>query len=147
VPAWARDAGARLNLELNDDEDDRVARVLDVIAASGFPVRRPIVQGFYAGDLQTAKQRLPGVGLSALALRTFNVGALNAAKNLRARWVSPEWPVARAYVRAVHRARKKVVPCTLNSRRSVRQAKRTGVDALITDDPTMARRVLRRRSG
>jgi glycerophosphoryl diester phosphodiesterase len=145
VLAWARDAGARLNLEVNDREPERVSRVLDVVAASGYPARRLIVQSFYAGDLKTAKERLPGVGLSALALRAFAIGALNAAKSVGAKWVSPEWPVAKAYVKGVHRARKKAIPFTLDSRRSVRQAKRIRVDAVITDDPTMARRELRRR--
>ncbi|HEX2103310.1 MAG TPA: glycerophosphodiester phosphodiesterase family protein [Solirubrobacteraceae bacterium] len=147
VLAWARDSGARLNLELNDDQDDRVARVLDVVAASGYPVRRLIVQSFYSADLQTARQRLPGVTLSTLALRAFNVGALNAARNIGARWVSPEWPIARGYVRGVHRARRKVVPHSPSTRRAIRQAKRIGVDAVITDDPVMARRELRRRRG
>ncbi|HEX2086459.1 MAG TPA: glycerophosphodiester phosphodiesterase family protein [Solirubrobacteraceae bacterium] len=146
VLAWARDRGARLNLELNDDEDDRVARVLDVIAASGYPVRRLIVQSFYAGDLGTARDRLPGVGLSVLSLRLFNVGALNGARSLGAKWVSPEWPIARGYVRAAHRQRRRVVPYTLNSRAAIRRANRIGVDAVITDDPVMARRELRRRS-
>jgi glycerophosphoryl diester phosphodiesterase len=145
VLTWARDAGARLNLQLNDEDDARMARVLDVIAASGYPVRRLILQSFYAGDLRVAKDRLPGVGLAVLSLRTFNVGALNGAKSLGARWVSPEWPIAKAFVRAIHKARKRVVPYTLNSRTSVRQAKRIRVDALITDDPSMARRELRRR--
>lgn len=145
VLAWARDAGARLNLELNDRAPERVSRILDVVAASGYPARRLIVQSFYAGDLKTAKQRLPGVGLATLALRAFNVGALNAAKSVGAKWVSPEWPVAKAYVKAVHGAKRKAIPFTLNSRAAVRQAKRIGVDAVITDDPAMARRALRRR--
>jgi glycerophosphoryl diester phosphodiesterase len=145
VLVWARDAGARLSLEINDDDDALVARIIDVIAASGYPIRRLVVQSFYAGDLATVRERLPGVGLAVLSLRFSNLGALNGAKSLGAKWVSPEWPIARGYVRAVHRAGKKVVPYTLNTRASLRQAKRIGVDAVITDDPVLARRVLRRR--
>jgi glycerophosphoryl diester phosphodiesterase len=104
-----------------------------------------VLQSFYAGDLATARDRLPGVGLAVLSLKFSNVGALNGAKTLGARWVSPEWPIAKAYVKAVHRARKKVVPFTLDSKTAWRQAKRIGVDAVITDDPLAARRELRRK--
>jgi glycerophosphoryl diester phosphodiesterase len=145
VLVWARDAGARLNLELNDRDPERVSRILDVVAASGFPTRRLIVQSFYAGDLATARDRLPGVTLLTLALRGFTVGALNAANNLGARWVSPQWPVTRGFVRAVHRKRRKVIPFDLESRAALRQAKRIGVDAVISDDPIRARRILRQR--
>ena len=146
VLAWARDAGARLNLELNDREPERVSRILEVIAASGFPARRLMVQSFYAGDLSTARERLPGIGVVALALGFSNVGAVNAAANLAApRWASPQWPVPAAFVRAAQRRRVRVIPFTLNRARDVRRAKRIRVNALITDDPVMARRVLRRR--
>ena len=143
VLAWARDAGARLNLEINDHDPARVGRVLDVIAASGYPARRLIVQSFYTSDLIVVRNRLPGVGLAALTRKAFNFAGINGAKNVRARWVSPEWVISRAYVKAAHKAKRKVVPFTLNSRTSVRQAKTIGVDALITDDPVMARRVTR----
>jgi glycerophosphoryl diester phosphodiesterase len=143
VLTWARDAGARLNLEINDRDPARVTRILDVIVASGYPARRLILQSFYAGDLDTARDRIPGVGLSVLALKAFNVGAINGAKTLGAKWVSPQWPVAKAYVKTAHKAKRKVIPYTLNSRAAVRQAKAAKVDALITDDPAMARRALR----
>lgn len=147
VLAWARDAGAQLNLELNDhDEDGTAARqVVDIVKASGFPVRRLIVQSFYAGDLAIARDRLPGIALSPLALSGFQVGALNAARTLKAKWVSPQWPVAKAFVQAVHRAKRRIVPFTLNSAAAVRRAKRLRVDAIITDDPSMARKALRAR--
>ena len=145
VLAWARDAGARLNLEINDHDEALVNRVLDVIAASGFPARRLIVQSFYAGDLAIARDRLPGITLATLALRGFTVGALNAANNLRARWVSPQWPIARGFVRAVHRQRRKVIPFDLDTRASLLRAKRIGVDGVITDDPVRTRRLMRRR--
>ena len=145
VLAWARDAGARLNLELNDREPDRVARILDVVAASGYPARRLIVQSFYAGDLRTARERLPGIAVSALALGFSNIGAVNAAAGFAApRWASPEWPITEGYVRGARRRGVRVVPYTLNRRRDVRRAARFRVNALITDDPVMARRVLRR---
>lgn len=145
VLAWARDAGARLNLEINDHDEALVRRILDVIAASGYPVRRLIVQSFYSGDLAIARERLPGVLLSVLSLRFSNFGAINGARNVRAQWVSPQWPIARAYVQAVHRQRDRVIPFDIESRRALRQARRIGVDGVITDDPVRTRRILRRR--
>jgi glycerophosphoryl diester phosphodiesterase len=147
VLTWARDSGARLNLELNDHDADGAAarQVAGMIKASGYPLRRLIVQSFYAGDLKVAREILPGVELSALALEGFNVGALNAAKELKATWVSPQWPVPKAFVRGVHRAKRKIIPFTLNKAADVRRARKLKVDAVITDDPVMARKALRRR--
>jgi len=45
-------------------------------------------------------------------------------------------------VQAAHAAGVKVVPYTLDTAGEVRAARAAGVDALITDDPTMARKVL-----
>jgi glycerophosphoryl diester phosphodiesterase len=146
VLGWAREAGARLNLELNDREPEHVSRVLDAIVASGYPPRRLIVQSFFAGDLATARDRLPGIGVSALALRFSNIGAVNAAANFAPpRWASPQWPVPRAYVTGARRRGVRVIPYTLNRARDIRRAARIGVGAVITDDPVMARRALRRR--
>lgn len=146
VLVWARDAGARLNLEINEREPERVSRILDAIDASDYPARRLMVQSFYAADLDTARDRLPGIGLVALALGFSKIGAVNAAANLpQPRWAGPQWPVTRAFVEAAQRRRVRVIPFTLNTRREFRQAKRVGVNAFFTDDPVMARRVLRRR--
>ena len=49
-----------------------------------------------------------------------------------------------AYVREAHAAGLKVVPFTLDRASEVRAAAKAGVDALITDDPVMAARVLKR---
>ncbi len=46
-------------------------------------------------------------------------------------------------MQAAHAAGAKVVPYTLDTADEVRAAQAAGVDALITDDPSMARRTLR----
>ncbi len=145
VLAIAKSQGAAVNVELNDFDGAGASanRVLDVVAAAGLPKRRIIVQSFFAPNLAVARQRLPGVALAMLTLKPSQPNAIAATRAARARWVSPEWPVPRAFVRRAHRANLKVVPYTLNTRRAVRTAKRIGVDALITDDPVMARRALR----
>ena len=147
VLALARRAGVGVNVELNDFDQEGAAagRVLDVVAAAGLPRRRVIVQSFFPPNLALARQRLPGVARAVLTLKVGEANAIATARANDARWVSPEWPVTKAFVRRAHRAGRKVVPYTLNSRAAVRSARRIGVDALITDDPVMARRALRRR--
>ncbi|HEV2814805.1 MAG TPA: glycerophosphodiester phosphodiesterase [Solirubrobacteraceae bacterium] len=145
--ALAKELGATVNVELNDFDPEGVAagRVLDVIAAAGLPKRRLIVQSFFPPNLALAKQRLPGVALAVLTLKVGEGSAIAAARQAGAKWVSPEWPVSRGFVRRAHAAGRKVVPHTLDTRATVRAAQKAGVDALITDDPVMARRALRRR--
>ena len=147
VLAVAKRAGVGVNVELNDfdGEGAAVGRVLDVIAAAGLPRRRVVVQSFFPPNLALARQRLPGVARALITLEASEADAVEAARGNDAKWVSPEWPVTRAFVRRAHRAGRKVVPHTLNTRAAVRTARRIGVDALITDDPVMARRALRRR--
>jgi glycerophosphoryl diester phosphodiesterase len=145
VLAAAKSARATVSVELNDFDADGVAagRVLDVIKAAGLPAKRVIVQSFFPPNLALAKQRLPGVELAVLTLKVGEANAIATAKDNGAKWVSPEWPVSKAFVRRAHAAGRKVVPYTLDRAKDIRAAKRAGVDALITDDPTMARRVLR----
>lgn len=146
VLAVAKRAGASVNVELNDWDGAGPAteRVLDAIASARLPRRRVMVQSFFGANLALARTRLPGAALAMLTLKASQPDAIAAARAARATWVSPEWPVPRSFVRRAHRAKLKVVPFTLDARTAVRTAARIGVDALITDDPVMARRALRR---
>jgi glycerophosphoryl diester phosphodiesterase len=58
-------------------------------------------------------------------------------------WWSPAWPVAKADVDQAHGLGLKVVPWTIDTPDGVRGAAAAGVDALITNDPVMAKRALR----
>jgi glycerophosphoryl diester phosphodiesterase len=145
VLALAKERGARVSVELNDFDPDGVkpGKVLDVIAAAGLKPSRVIVQSFYGANLVLARQRLPGVALSALTLKLGNSGGVATARSAKAKWVSPEWPITKDYVRAAHRAKRKVAAYTLDRKADVVRAAKIGVDAIITDDPVMARRALR----
>ena len=136
---------ATVNVELNDFDPEGVAagRVLDVIAEADLPARRVIVQSFFPPNLALARERLPGVALAVLTLKVGEASAIATAEQNGAEWVSPEWPVSRAFVRRAHAEDLKVVPYTLNTRKAVRKARRIGVDALITDDAVMAKRALK----
>lgn len=148
--SFARRHRARVSPEIKNvptdgDWDPTAAfaeRVMDAVIASRFPKRRLIVQSFVPANLDVARRRLPGVATSFLKLSGFNDGGLEQATTRHDRWISPQWPVTAAYVRRAHRAKLKVVPYTLDTARDVRRAARVGVDALITDDPVMARRAL-----
>ena len=153
VLRFARRHRARVSLEIKNvptdgDWDPTPAfanRVMDAVIASRFPRQRLIIQSFVPANLDVARRRMPGVATSFLTLAGFNDGGLQQAAQRHDRWISPQWPVSAAYVRRAHRAKLKVVPYTVDTARDVRRAARTGVDAIITDDPAMARRALRRR--
>jgi len=143
---FARMAGAEVNLEIKNvptdpDFDSTPAfanRVMDAVLASRIPRRQLIIQSFIASNLDVARQRLPGVTTSLLAIQAINEPYLQTAATNRYDLISPEWPVSADYVRRAHGMGLDVAPFTLNDAADVRAARRAGVDALITDDPLMA---------
>jgi glycerophosphoryl diester phosphodiesterase len=147
---WARDAGTMVNLEIKNhpqepdfDPGDAYANtVMDTVVASGFPPQRLIVQSFWPANLDVAKARLPGIQTAFLTLSALNAGAPAFAQGRDFTWVSPQWPVDKAFVDDAHARGRGVVPYTLNQADAVKAAAEVGVDAIITDDPMMARRAL-----
>lgn len=147
----AKTTGATVNVEIKNlptdgDFDPTPAyanRVMDTIIAAGLPRRQLIVQSFLPANLDVAARRLPGVALSFLTVAGGEEGGLTLAQARGYRWVSPSWPVSGSFVARVHAAGKRLVPYTLDRPAEVRSAKRARVDALITDDPAMARDTLR----
>ena len=143
---FARTTGSKVNLEIKNvptdsDFDSTPAfanRVMDAVLASRIPRRQLIVQSFIAPNLDVARQRLPGVTTSLLAIQAINEPYLQAAADNGYDLISPEWPVSADYVRRAHGMRLDVAPFTINAAADVRAARRAGVDALITDDPLMA---------
>lgn len=147
---FAVDTGATVNLEIKnipnepdfDPSTGFAERVMDVVDASGIAPDHLIVQSFWPPSLDVAKQRLPGVQTAFLTLGEMNEGGIPFATARGYDWVSPEWPVNPGYVQAAHAAGRKVVPYTLNTAADITAAHAAGVDAVITDDPLMARRAL-----
>ena len=142
---------ARANIEIKNqptdpdwDLTDRFAStVCRVIKNSGVPQRRLIIQSFIPQNLDVAKQILPNAQLSFLTLSSVNQFAVGIAQANGYDWVSPQWPIDRAFVNEAHAAGLKVVPYTIDNARDMRTARAVGVDALISNDPTRARRVLK----
>jgi glycerophosphoryl diester phosphodiesterase len=150
VLEFAKRTGSRVNLEIKNvptdpDYDSTPAyanSVMDAVIASGIPRRQLIIQSFIAANLDVARQRMPGVTTSLLAVQAINEPYLQAAADNDYDLISPEWPVSADYVNRAHSMGLDVVPFTLNTASAVRAANGAGVDALITDDPVAAARVL-----
>lgn len=138
---------SRASIELKQfDPDGASATALAAaIRRAGVPVTRIIVQSFFPPNLQAMARALPGVATSTLTLKQGEATSIASARSSGSVWVSPQWPVSKRYVDQAHAAGLKVVPYTLDRASEVRAAVRAGVDAIITDDPTMAARVLERR--
>jgi hypothetical protein len=113
---------------------------MDVVLASGIPRRQLIIQAFIPASLDVARQRLPGVTTSLLAVQAINEAYLQAALGSGYDFISPEWPVSADYVQRAHAGGLDVAPFTLNRRADIRAARAAGADAVITDDPVMAAR-------
>jgi glycerophosphoryl diester phosphodiesterase len=151
VLAFVKKSKATVNLEIKnlpaDGDFDATYttypnKIMDVVIASKVPKSKLIIQSFLPGNLDAAAKRMPGVALSMLASKGNEMAALTLAGNNGYKWVSPSWPVSAAFVTQVHDAGKLVVPYTLDKASEVRAAANAGVDAIITDDPAMARKAL-----
>ena len=151
VLAFVKKSKATVNLEIKNlpgDKDfdptqvDYPNKVMDVVIASKVPKSKLIIQSFLPGNLDQAKKRMPGVATSMLATKGNEQASLTLAVNNGYTWVSPSWPLTPAFVTAAHDAGKLVVPYTLDKASEVRAAVNAGVDALISDDPAMARRAV-----
>jgi glycerophosphoryl diester phosphodiesterase len=146
----AKQLGAKLNVEIknlptDDDFDpgpDYANRVMDVVLASGILPTQLIFQNFWPPNLDVAKQRMPGAETSLLTLPELNDLAPEFATARGYDWVSPAWPVDAGFVSRAHGYGLRVVPYTLNRAQDVSAAAQAGVDAVISDDPAMARRAL-----
>ena len=144
--------GAQASIEIKNvptdpdfDPTDRfAATVSKAIRSSRVPQSRLIVQSFWPPDLTVAQRILPGAELSFLTLSAANAGGVTYASAHGIHWVSPQWPVDPAYVADAHSAGREIVPFTLNEKSDIAAAASRGVDAIITNDPTKARRVLHR---
>jgi hypothetical protein len=144
---YAKASGATLNVEIKNiptepDFDPTPAyaeTVLNEIRDSGLPLRQLIVQSFWPPNLDQAELRLPGVQTAFLTLAGTGSAGAAFAKARGYEWWSPGWPVTAGEVGQAHALGLKVVPWTLNRPDEVKAAAAAGVDALITDDPVMAR--------
>lgn len=144
--------GAKANIEIKnlptDNDWDPTFEFAEIVANtvknSGVPSSQLIIQSFLIDNLTTFKSIDPDPQTSYLTINLVNPIAISAARDNGIDWVSPEWPIDQAFVSDAHHAGLQVVPWTVDDAAGVREATRLGVDALITNDPLMARTQVRK---
>lgn len=134
--------GARANVEVKNlgvANVDFPVEVYDQLSGSGLSPARVIIQNFDDASLSEAPSHYPGIETSLLSLGIFNDAlAIDAAQSVNADWVSPEWPISAEFVSRAHDAGLKVVPWTIDEPDQMLAAAGLGVEAVITNDPTLA---------
>ncbi len=153
VLRMAKHNHARINLEIKNiptepDYDPTSAyaeRVAGVIKRSGFPVRRLIVQSFWPPNLDVIKADpyFSKATTSFLTLSSVNDAAPPYAAEHGYDWVSPQWPVDANYIAGAHDLGLRIVPFTIDTPHDLRKAGGSGIEALITNDPDLARKILK----
>src|SRR3954468_4670840 len=127
VLSWAKDAGARLNIEINhypteesfDPGPGFVNAELDAIDASGIPKSRILMQSFLPANLDLAKQR--GYRTALITFEGANAQALSLAKKGGYDVLEPQWPPKSpsAFVKQAQAAKRQVIPWTIDKRSEV----------------------------
>jgi glycerophosphoryl diester phosphodiesterase len=141
--------GAQANIEIKnvptdpdfDPTDGFATTVSRAIRSSGVPQSRLIIQSFWPPNLNVAQRILPDAELSFLTLSTGNTSGIAYASTHGVQGVSPQWPVDATYIANAHAQGREIVPYTVDRRSDIVAAADRGVDAIITNDPTRARRV------
>ena len=147
---YARETGAVLNIEIKNipgenDFDPTPAYARTVIAAireAEVPLGQVIVQSFWPPNLDVAEQELAGAQTALLTLQQANGGGPEFAASRGYEWWSPNWPAQASDIQRAHGLGVKVVPWTIDTTDGIRAAAAAGADAVITNDPVLARRAL-----
>jgi glycerophosphoryl diester phosphodiesterase len=115
-----------------------------VIKSSKFPAKKLIVQSFWPKNLDVieADPYFNKAKTSYLSLNVTNTAIRDAAAGAGYDYISPEWPVTPEFVSDSHDMGLKVAPFTIDTATDLKDAAKAGVDALITNDPLLARKVL-----
>ena len=150
VLSYAKASGAPLNIEIKNipgepdfDPTSRYAEtVLDTIKRSRVPLSQLIIQSFWPPNLDVAQRVLPGVATAFLTSGGTSLGFAQFSALRRYTWWSPAWPVSKSDVDQAHLFGLKVVPWTIDTPQGIRDAAAAGVEAVITNDPVMAKRAL-----
>jgi glycerophosphoryl diester phosphodiesterase len=134
-------------LKVADTDGHHAKAMAAAIKASKIPLKQVVVQSFIPTSITQIKSYLPKVATSQLTLAAINTTAassIGVATSDHASWVSPQFTdwVNASYVKQAHAAGLKVAVYTPDTKAEVRRAKKIGADALITNDPYMAKKAL-----
>lgn len=151
----AVEQGSEVNLEIKNlptdpDFDPAVPPAYAQIVAaeikrSSLPPSKLIVQSFYPPNLDVieADPYFDDAATSFLTLEPTNAGGPAFADGQGYDYISPAWPVDQAYVSEAHGLGLLVVPYTIDDAAGIKQATELGVDAVITNDPGLAREAVK----
>ncbi|MBN8871030.1 MAG: hypothetical protein J0H66_14215 [Solirubrobacterales bacterium] len=139
--------GASANIEIKNlptDNDwdptyEYAAIIANAIKGSGVPSSQLMIQSFLPKNLVKFHEIDPAPTTSYLTLGVINSVGISSAVDNGIDWVSPQWPIDQQFVSDAHHAGLQVVPWTVDDAAGIREATALGVDALITNDPLMAR--------
>ena len=142
----ARRSRAGLNVELKnlpgqpgfDPTEATAERLAEILRLSRIAPYRLTVQTFWAPDLVVFGRLLPRARRSLLIEPGGEEDGIERALMAGAGAVGLHWPASADAVRHAHAERLRVMAYTLNDPAAVRDARRAGVDVVITDDPAMA---------
>lgn len=130
--------------DFDPDPGGFATAVSEALAESGYPQERIIVQSFWPANLDVAREHLPDAQLSLLTIKAMNDLGPEYATAFGYGWISPEFGTGLnpTYVERAHLEGRKVTTWTLNTAEAITRAAQQGVDAIITDDPVLAKKKL-----
>lgn len=137
--------GGKASIEVKDlagDHPDFAPNTYKQLEASDVPASRVTVQNFKPSDLDRAHELYPGVTTSYLTISFLNKYAVVGAVSKDSDQVSPEWPISAEFVADARAASLRIAPFTLDTAEDMKAADALGVDAIITNDPTLASRLV-----
>jgi glycerophosphoryl diester phosphodiesterase len=140
------ETGATANMEvknLGTGDFSFASEVYSQLAASGLPPGQVIVQNFIQGNLEQAPVLFPGVATSYLTLGFLPIDlVVDTAVAAGYDWVSPQWPITARFVARARAEGLRIAPWTIDDPADLLEAGRLGVDAVISNDPARAERLI-----
>jgi len=152
VPTFAQvitlleNTDGKANIEVKDlagEHPESVTKAYTMLEDSKIPSSKVILQNFKPADLSSAKSLYPGVATSLLSLNFLNDSFLiQTAEAQGIDWVSPGWPISAEFVSRARAAGKLIVPYTIDDAVGINEAAALEVEAIISNDPTLADRLV-----
>lgn len=146
----AEQAGVGVNLEVNNYPTDAdydstsgfALKLAQQVKDSGFPPSDLILQSFLPPNLTPFQNDsyFDDSKFSFLTFQSSNSIAAAVASGSGYDYISPQWPVSQELISDAHAKGLQVVPFTFGDAADVKAATLAGADALIANDPVMARR-------
>ncbi|MGB0120262.1 MAG: glycerophosphodiester phosphodiesterase family protein [Solirubrobacterales bacterium] len=143
-----KETGAEANIEvksLGSNDLEFPNAVYTELAASGLPSSQVILQTFSSRLLKDARSIYPGVTTSQLAVNLspeLDQLSIDLAVESGSAFISPEWPMSETFITGARTAGLLLAPWTIDDPVEMQAAADLGVDAVITNDPTMADRLI-----